>query len=280
MQNIWITGAAGRVGTALKKALDCTQYRVLATDAAEVDVADLKGVHAYMYRNRPDIVINCAGLTDLEACNANPDKAYLINALGARNLAQESNAIGAEIIHISTDDIFGASNEPKNEFDPPAPRSVYGKSKLAGERLVSELNDRHVILRSSWVYGSGTDFVSTLLHQAQQGNIIAVPGDQFGSPTSAAELAAVILDFIENENYGVYHAVCKGSCSRYEFAQEILNRCGLAEQVTLQRTTGGTGGRPDSAVLDTMMLRLSHMREPAAWQEALAVYLTALGVAR
>ena len=127
MKKIWITGAAGHVGNALVYLLDGNQYEILATDMKEVDITDLNAVRCYCQKNRPDVIINCAGITDLHECQKYQDQAYLVNALGARNIAQEAQAIGAKLIQMSTDDVFGRDGTvPFNEFDKLEPRSVYG----------------------------------------------------------------------------------------------------------------------------------------------------------
>lgn len=278
MKKIWITGAAGHIGSALVHLLDCSQYEILATDISEADITDLDAVHLYCQKNHPDVIINCAGLTDLHDCEKNQDRAYLVNSLGARNLAQEAQAIGAKMIQMSTDDVFGRDNNiPYNEFDPLEPRSIYGRSKAAGEQFVKDLISRHIIIRSSWVYGTGRDFINDVLNTVQNGGILHAASNQVSTPTSAKELAKVILYFIEHDIYGTYHAVCKGSCSRYEYAQEILALTGNTDRLKLEPFIDESNTRPRYSVLDNLMLRLSGIEEPADWKEALAEYIRETG---
>lgn len=278
MKKIWIVGASGHVGSALMRLLDCRQYEILATDKKEVDITDVEAVRTCCRINRPDVIINCAGLTDLQTCEKNPDQAYLVNALGARNLAQEAQDIDAKLIQISTDDVFGTDRSiPYNEFDPFSPRSVYGKSKAAGEQLVKDLTNRYIIVRSSWVYGLGKDFVNDVLNAVKNGGVLHVPSNQFSTPTSAKELAKVILQFIENDAYGTYHAVCKGFCSRYDYAKAILELTGNTDNLAVEPYIDESNSRPRYSVLDNLMLRISGKSEPKEWREALAEYLQETG---
>ncbi|MGN0334109.1 MAG: dTDP-4-dehydrorhamnose reductase [Lachnospiraceae bacterium] len=279
MKKIWISGANGHVGSALVRLLDSRQYEFIATDRREVDITDMEAVISFCRINRPDIIINCSGMTDLQACENNPDLAYAVNAVGVRNLAQEAQEIDAKLIQLSTDDVFGVTenNSPLNEFDPIAPRSVYGKSKAAGEKFVRFLMTRYVIIRSSWVYGVGNDYVNTVLDAVRKGGTLEAPSNQFSSPTSAKELAKVVLAFIENDVYGTYHAVCKGFCSRYEYAKEILRLTDNEDKLTVEPFFDETCDRPNYSVLDNMMIRISGMKEPLEWREALKEYLNETG---
>jgi dTDP-4-dehydrorhamnose reductase len=220
------------------------------------------------------VIINCAGLTDLSACESNPDQAYLVNALGARNLAQEAQEIDAKLIQISTDDVFGIDRSvPYNEFDYLSPRSIYGKTKAAGEQLVKDLTNRYIIVRSSWVYGLGKDFVHDILDAVKNGGVLHVPSNQFSSPTSAKELAKVIREFIERDSYGTYHAVCQGFCSRYDYAKAILELSGNADKLTVEPYIDESSNRPRYSVLDNLMLRISGIQQPKDWKDALTEYL-------
>ena len=275
MLKIWISGANGHVGRALVKMLDFEKYKFIATDKNEVDITNIESVHSFCKINRPDIIINCSGLTDLQECEENPDLAYAVNAVGVRNIAQEAQEIGAKLIQISTDDVFSTTetNTPFNEFDPISPRSVYGKSKAAGEKFMRALMSRYVIIRSSWVYGLGKDYVRLVLEAAEKGGTFIAPSNQYSSPTSAKELAKVIMQFIENEYYGTYHVVCKGSCSRYEYAQEILRLTNNEDKLELKPCDDMLDTRPKYSVLDNMMIRISKIEEPADWKTALKEYL-------
>ena len=161
MLKVWISGANGHLGQALCTRLDREKYQLIATDVAEVDVTVPAEVRAFADANRPDVIINCTGFNDEDGCETDPDRAYRVNALAPRNLALAADALGAKMVQFSTDDVFAkASHHPYNEFDAPAPESLYGKSKLAGEEFVRTLCHRYLIVRSAWVYGIGRDFVS------------------------------------------------------------------------------------------------------------------------
>ncbi|MCD8334225.1 MAG: dTDP-4-dehydrorhamnose reductase [Clostridiales bacterium] len=276
MKKIGIVGVKGHVGSALMELLNLKSYELLPTDKDQVDVTNRDEVRLFLQRNRPDVIINCAGITDPQVCEDNPDEAYRVNALGARNIAAEAEPVNCKVIQFSTDDVFDLNKSfPYTEFDVAMPNNVYGKSKFAGERLIESLSTRYVIVRSSWVYGIGRDFVNTVLDAADSGAELRVPINQIASPTSATELAKVIKQFIDNDIYGVYHAVCKGSCSRYEFAQEVLRLTG--KTANLVPVDSDHGMRPKYSVLDNMMLRLEGLEEPKEWKTALADYINETG---
>ena len=275
MEKIWISGASGHIGSALVKLLDNRKYKFIATDKEEVDITDIDAVHSFCKINRPDIIINCSGLTDLQECENNPDLAFSVNAVGVRNIAQEAQETGAKLIQISTDDVFGTTENhlPLNEFDDIAPRSVYGKSKAAGEKFVRALMSRYVIIRSSWVFGLGKDYVSLVLDAVKEGKTFVAATNQYSSPTSAKELAKVLMEFIDHEYYGTYHVVCKGTCSRYEYAQEILRLTNNEDKITLEGYEDNSEHRPKYSVLDNMMIRITNIEEPTDWKTALKSYL-------
>ena len=278
MKKIWITGAEGHIGTALLDLLEGVEYQLLPTDIEEVDITKIDEVTQFVHVNRPDVVINCAGMTDVQECENNVDEAYRVNAIGVRNVALAANEVNAKVIQISTDDVFDKeSRVPYNEFDNVHPRTIYGKSKEAGEKILTQLLNRFVIIRSSWIYGIGRDFVDEVLRNVGQGKTMEVPNNQYAAPTSAKELAKVIRYFIDNEEYGLYHVVCPGSCSRYEFARTILEYSGKAGELDLYPVVIEDSARPTYSVLDNMMLRLTGIEEPKDWKSALKEYLDETG---
>lgn len=278
MKKIWITGAEGHIGTALIDLLEGVEYQLLPTDINEVDITKIDEVTQFVHVNRPDVVINCAGLTDVQECENNVDEAYRVNAIGVRNVALAANEVNAKVIQISTDDVFDKESRiPYNEFDNVHPRTIYGKSKEAGEKILTQLLNRFVIIRSSWIYGIGRDFVDEVLRNVGQGKTMEVPNNQYAAPTSAKELAKVIRYFIYNEEYGLYHVVCPGSCSRYEFARTILEYSGKAGELDLYPVVIEDSARPTYSVLDNMMLRLTGIEEPKEWKTALKEYLDETG---
>lgn len=278
MKRVWITGAEGHIGSALIDLLDSTEYYLLATDKNEVDITDLVEVQQYMRVNRPDVVINCASLTDVKYCEEHVDEAYRVNAIGVRNIALSANEVRAKVIQMSTDDVCDfESDVPYNEFDAIQPKTIYGKSKAAGETFLTQLVNRFVIIRSSWIYGIGKDFVDEVLANVGKVEMMEVPNNRYASPTSAKELAKVIAQFIDQDAFGLYHVVCKGGCSRYEFAQAILKYAGKEGKLELVPVESEDKLRPAYSVLDNMMLRLTGMEEPMSWRVALQEYLETTG---
>ena len=201
----WIAGASGRLGSALSHRFGGNTAYKLVTSDRDVAVEDVSVVGRFADINHPDVIINCAGLTDVQACEENPEEAYKINAIGARNLATAARRIDAKFIQISTDDVFGGDEDKAFcEFDDPHPTTMYGKSKYAGEKLVRELTDKHVIVRSSWLYGVGSyDFVDRVLDTAAKEGAVHLPEDEISSPTSAEALAGFIDCLMHSREYGI-----------------------------------------------------------------------------
>ena len=275
-EKIWIAGALGQVGSAFSQMLDRTAIDLLLTDIDDVDITDMDAVRTYADMNRPDIIINCAGVSGIGFCQENRDLAYRVNAIGARNLSVAARSVRAELVHIFIDDIFdGKADEPYDEFSPASPATVYGRSKLAGEDFVRTIAPKYLIIRSSWVYGNGQNFVTDLLAHAKEGKTFLVPEGQIAAPTSAVEVARIIDRLLSNDVYGTYHAVCTGHCSRLEFAQKILELSGLDTELVSCAVT--ETGRPSYSVLDNLMLRLNDIQLPVSWEKALDEYLRSEG---
>ena len=220
MLKVWVVGSNGQIGTAINEVIEPLEIEVLNTDQDELDITNTDDVISFGEINRPDIIINCAAITDVYKCERNRDQAFRVNALGPRNLCIVARKIGAKVVQISTDDVFdGKSDTPYNEFDVAKPKTVYGCSKKAGEDYVKEFTHKHFIIRSNWIYGqNGTNFVNEFIAKSKKEDFLNVANDQFGSPTSAKDLARAILYLMETSEYGTYHITCKGVCSRYELS--------------------------------------------------------------
>ena len=276
MIKIWITGANGQIGTAINEVLDPLEAEVFNTDKEDLDITDTEEVLNFGEMNRPDVIINCAGIVDLNLCEKEPELVYRVNALGARNLSLVARKVGSKMVQLSTDDVFdGLSKTPYSEFDDTNPKTVYGRSKRAGENYVKEFTHKHFVVRSNWVYGRGNNFVNKVLEAAKNQTPLALASDQFGSPTSAKDLARLILHLIKTNEYGTYHATCQGMCSRYEFAQEILKAAGKEVEMKAVPTKESdlSYARPAYAVLDNFILRIIDLYQMPEWKESLQEYM-------
>lgn len=275
MLKIWIVGSNGQVGMALNELVEPLDIEVLNTDKNEIDIVNTNDVIRFGTINRPDVIINCAAITDVDECAKDKDQAFRVNALGPRNLCIVARKIGAKVVQISTDDVFdGTSSQPYNEFDQTNPRTIYGNSKKAGEDYVKEFTHKHFIIRSNWVYGkNGNNFVNQFLNC--QESVINVANDQLGSPTSAKDLARAILYLIKTNEYGTYHITCKGVCSRYEFALAIKEKTksNIEIKEISTKNTDHEVFRPTYAVLDNFILRLVNEYEMPDWNRSLDEYL-------
>lgn len=277
MQKIWISGAGGQIGKAINRMVDKLEYEILDTDVEELDITDTDEVLRYGEMNRPDVIINCSGITNTQVCEDNPKLAFRVNALGARNLSIVSKKIEAKLVQVSTDDVFdGKSTKPYNEFDAAQPITIYGKSKLAGENYVKEFTSKHFIIRSTWVYGEGENFVNGLIRRADAGDKLSIAMDQFGSPTSAHDLAKFILHIIKTSEYGTYHATNQGVCSRYDFAKEILRltgREGFEVNGVPTALSDFSSVRPPYAVLDNFIISIIDVYDFPHWRDSLKEYI-------
>lgn len=283
MKKILITGCNGQLGRALNKEYAKDDVEFINTDVAQgegilsLDITNVEEVIRCAEKTKPDVIINCAAHTNVDACETQWDLAYQINAVGARNLSIAAAKTDAKLIHVSTDYVFpGTSPKPLTEFDATGPISAYGKTKLEGENFVKEFAPKHFILRTAWLYGDDKNFVKTMLKLSESHDTITVVSDQYGSPTSAAELAKMIHFLEPTENYGTYHATCEGQCSWADFAVEIFKRAGkdtVVKYVTTEEYNS-PAKRPAYSVLDNYMLRLTAKDafRMADWKDALDVY--------
>ncbi|NLG10354.1 MAG: dTDP-4-dehydrorhamnose reductase [Coriobacteriaceae bacterium] len=291
--NILITGSKGQLGCELRRLISTgvaeigaipEVYReasVLYCDLDELDITDEQACLRFVDSNDIGMIINCAAFTNVDACESKPELAAAVNADGPRNLARAAERVGATLIHISTDYVFaGDDPSPRVETDAPSPRSVYGQTKLAGEQQVAAECSRHFIVRTAWLYGyEGANFVKTIMRLARENGMIKVVDDQYGSPTSANDLAYELVKLALTNEYGIYHCTNNGTCSWFEFASAIVDIAGIPCEKNACSTEEFVrpAKRPAFSVLDNARLRATIGDEMRNWRDALESYLENVG---
>lgn len=286
MKKIIVTGSNGQLGRAVNAlCASAGGYELVNTDFGvegiqNLNITDLDNVLALVREVKPYAIINCAAHTNVDACEVQKDSAYRINAIGPRNLAIASTEVGAKLVHISTDYVFaGDGTRPYTEFDPTAPKAMYGLTKLAGEQFVKQFAKDFFILRTAWLYGDGKNFVKTMLRLSETHDEISVVNDQVGSPTSASELAKAIFALMPTENYGLFHATCEGQCSWADFTKAIFRLANVSTKVNpvtsaqYKEMNPNSADRPAFSVLENYMLKLTGAHEFADWEKAIAEYM-------
>ncbi len=278
---VLLIGANGQLGSDLCVALK--KYDLTALTDKDIDITDVDSVFQVCRKHKPEIIINTAAYVRVDDCEDNVDLAFKVNALGARNVAVAAQQIGAAMVHLSTDYVFGADTNrtrPYTEFDSPAPISIYGESKLAGEKYVQHLCSKYFIVRTSGLFGvagsmgKGGNFVETIIKLAQKKDELRVVKDQVFSPTYATDLADAIADLIDTRFYGIFHITNKGICSWYEFACEILKIIGSTTVIIPAESKDypQKAKRPAYSVLDNYQRKLLGMAELREWRLALEDY--------
>jgi dTDP-4-dehydrorhamnose reductase len=283
MKKILVTGCNGQLGRAINKVYAKDEVELINMDSAEMDITSLDAVLEFVWEKKPDVIINCAAHTNVDKCETQWDLAYKINAIGPRNLSIAANEVDAKLIHVSTDYVFsGVGDKPITEFDDVAPKSAYGKTKLEGERFVQAFAKKYFIIRTAWLYGDGKNFVKTMLQLSENNDTVSVVCDQFGSPTSADELARAIHFLEPTSNYGLFHGTCEGSCSWADFTAEIFRLAGKTtkvEYITSEQYAQKfpqAAKRPAYSVLENYMLKLTTDYSFKDWHEAIAEYMAQL----
>jgi len=283
-----VTGAGGMLGRAVMAALGAAGHQARGLTRAEADVARLDALTRPIAEFGPDWVFHLAAFTKVDDCEAHPDHAYLVNALGARNAALAARGAGAPLLAVSTDYVFdGTAGTPYREYDTPAPRSVYGASKLAGERALREVHPLHMIVRTAWLYGpGGNNFVDTILHKAWVGDPLSVVDDQRGSPTSTADLAAALVRLSETRQYGTYHCTNTGDCTWFDLAEHVVAR-GVGRggaRVPVTRTTTESlrrpAPRPAYSVLSNQLYEHVTGHRMPPWRDAVDRHLAQIAPER
>ncbi|MBA7471142.1 dTDP-4-dehydrorhamnose reductase [subsurface metagenome] len=242
------------------------------------DITNLRELRAVFHELNPDFVIHTAAYTDVDGCEKNPDRTHRVNALGTRNIALICQEKNIPLVYVSTDFVFdGKKNCPYTELDQSHPLNVYGRSKLAGENYVRSLLERYFIVRTSWLYGQhGKNFVEAILRLAKEKEVLTVVGDQVGSPTYTKDLAQEMKKLVSGSSYGIYHITNSGSCSWYNFAEEILKLAGIrgvkVKPIT-SKELNRPAPRPQFSVLRSSGSGPDAEDTMRPWKEALKEYL-------
>jgi dTDP-4-dehydrorhamnose reductase len=259
-----ITGAGGQLGTDLVRLVsEEPHHQVVAADHAQLDVTDRDAVLSVLTTFRPELVVHAAAWTAVDACEADPDRAWKVNALACRHLAEGARDAGAHLVSISTDYVFdGTRPQPYTEWDPPNPQSVYGRSKLGGETEVRTILPGATIVRTSWVCGPhGANMVKTVLRLAVEGGPLRFVDDQRGCPTFTGDLAGMLLRLGVGRRSGLFHVTNQGATTWFQFARDVVRAAGLDPAMVEPIGTSDLrpprpAPRPANSVLDNAALRL------------------------
>lgn len=294
---IVVTGAAGQLGRDLTDVLGGRvpvggrpdafadtalggPAEVVGTDLPDLDITDRSAVLAFVADARPDVVVHGAAWTAVDACEADPDRAFAVNALATRHVIEAAGEVGAHVVYVSTDYVFdGTQPDPYVEWDRPSPVSVYGRSKYGGEL---EVGPRHAVVRTSWVSGAhGANMVKTVLRLAGQPGPLRFVDDQRGSPTFTADLAVAIARLAADRRPGRFHLTNTGATSWYGFARAVLAASGgdpdrVEPIATADLDPPRPAPRPANSVLDNAAWRLSGLPAMPAWEDALERLVAAL----
>ncbi len=277
---VLVTGVRGQLGFDVVNELEKRGIEATGVDIQEMDITDGASVERVIRQEMPDAVIHCAAYTAVDAAEENEALCRSVNADGTRNIALVCKALDIKMLYISTDYVFsGEGVRPWEPEDERAPRSVYGQTKYEGELAVQELLEKYFIVRIAWVFGvNGKNFVKTMLKLSENHDSITVVNDQFGSPTYTYDLARLLVDMVQTEKYGIYHATNEGICSWYDFACAIFEEADIPMNVKPVSTEeyGAKASRPANSRMSKEKLTENGFERLPTWQDALKRYLDIL----
>ena len=291
---VMITGCHGQLGNELQSILktgaseigaipsQLEGAEVIPVDIDNLDITDTAAVLEFAEQNRPDVIINCAAMTNVDGCETDCETAFKVNAIGVRNLAMAAKTVDAKFIHVSTDYVFaGNGKKPYIEWDKIDPQSAYGASKALGEKYAMDFCDKTFVVRTSWLYGYiGKNFVKTVRRVIRNNGSITVVNDQRGNPTNANDLSHHLLKLAVTNEYGIYHCTGAGECSWYDFAVKIAEYSGLGDTVSPCTTEEYNAKynvptkRPEYSSLRNLALECTVGDEMRNWQDALKEYIS------
>lgn len=279
---IIVTGVKGQLGYDAVRELKTRKYNdVLGIDIDDLDITNQKNVEIFMEQQKPDVIIHCAAYTAVDRAEDNKDVCMNVNVNGTKYLVEQAKKHKAKFVYISTDYVFdGKKDNPYEVEDKPNPQSVYGLSKYLGE-VETRKYDKHFIVRIAWVFGrNGNNFIKTMLRLGKERDSLNVVNDQIGSPTYTFDLSRLIVDFIETENYGTYHATNEGKCTWYDFAKEIFEKANISIDLKpIQSNQYPTKAkRPQNSQLNKRILDTRGFNRLPDWKDALQRYLKEIEV--
>lgn len=275
---VLVTGANGQLGQSLHYiATNYPELHFVFCSSSDLDITDSENCETVFSKTNPDYCINAAAYTAVDKAESEPEKAHLINVIGARNLAEVCQKHHTVLLHISTDFVFdGDKKTPYKEDDIPNPTGVYGQTKLDGEKAIEAVFEKYYIIRTSWVYSQfGNNFMKTMLRLASERDALSVVNDQIGTPTNAVDLADALISIIlSNKNaFGIYNFSNEGQCSWYDFAKEIfeINKVKIDLKPIPTTSYPTPAKRPPYSVLDKTKINSTFEIEIKNWEESLKI---------
>ena len=274
---VLVTGVKGQLGYDVVNELEKRGHEAVGVDIQEMDITDAESVKNVIGEAAPDAVIHCAAYTAVDAAEDNVEICRKVNADGTQYIANMCKTLDIPMIYISTDYVFdGQGERPWLPEDDRAPLNVYGQTKYEGELAVQNTLDKYFIVRIAWVFGvNGKNFIKTMLNLGKTRDKLTVVNDQFGSPTYTYDLARLLVDMIQTDKYGIYHATNEGICTWYEFACEIFKQAGLKVEVAPVTADQypAKAKRPSNSRMSKDKLEENGFERLPSWQDALGRYL-------
>ncbi len=274
---VLVTGVKGQLGYDVVNELEKRGMTAIGVDIDEMDITDVVSVNKVIKEAAPDAVIHCAAYTAVDAAEDNVELCRKVNAEGTANIAEVCKELDIKMMYISTDYVFdGQGERPWEPDDERHPLNVYGQTKYEGEVAVTDALDKYFIVRIAWVFGvNGKNFIKAILNKAKTVDTLTVVNDQFGSPTYTYDLARLLVDMIQTEKYGFYHATNEGICTWYEFACEIIRQAGMDAKVLPVSADQypAKAKRPTNSRMSKEKLTENGFEKLPAWQDALKRYL-------